>query len=345
MADDVSVEARTLYERVVVFDANAYLPSGDTIPVPPDLLETTRRSGVTALKWTLGGVDAGLEATLADIACVQRMIEAHPDVFMQVRVALDFDRARRERRLGIVLSFESVEMLGDRIERIGLFRNRGVRVMQLCYNKASRFAAGALADPAAGLTDLGHEAVYVMNQEGVAIDISHANRPSSLDVIATSRRPVLITHAGCAAIHDHPRNKRDDLLRAVAEKGGVVGIYNLPYLAASPRQPELEDYMAHMVHALEVCGEDHVGVGSDASLAPWDTSPEGLEEFRNVSEYRRKTGIAAPEEDRPLYVVGLNHSRRIETIADALLTRGYPARVAEKVIGANFIRALTTIWT
>src|SRR5688500_8608141 len=138
MADDVSAEARTLYKRVVVFDANAYLPSGNTIPVPPDLLETTRRSGVTALQWTLGGADAGVEPTLADIAYIQRMIEAHADVFMQVRVALDFDRARRERRLGIVLSFESVEMLGDRIERIGLFRNRGVRVMQLCYNKGSR---------------------------------------------------------------------------------------------------------------------------------------------------------------------------------------------------------------
>jgi membrane dipeptidase len=152
---------------------------------------------------------------------------------------------------------------------------------------------------------------------------------------------VIITHAGCKTVHDHPRNKSDEVLKAVADKGGVVGIYDLPYLAASPKQPALEDYMAHMTHALSVCGEDHVGVGSDSALNAWDMTPE---DFKKMEDYRHKTGVAAPEEDRPMYVEGLNTSHRIEIIADALLKRGYPARVAEKVMGANFLAALAGIW-
>jgi membrane dipeptidase len=180
-----------------------------------------------------------------------------------------------------------------------------------------------------------------MNKQGVAIDISHANEATSNDVLALSKPPVLITHAGCKAVHDHPRNKPDALLKAVADKGGVIGIYDLPYLTASPKQPALDDYMAHMTHALSVCGEDHVGVGSDSALNAWDMSAE---DFKKMEDYRHKTGVAAPEEDRPMYVEGLNTPRRSEVIADALLKRGYPPRVAEKVLGRNFVDALGRIW-
>jgi len=126
--------------------------------------------------------------------------------------------------------------------------------------------------------------------------------------------------------------------------GGVFGIYDLPYLTASPRQPTLDDYMAHMTHALDICGEDHVGIGSDTAYDHFDTGPEAQTQFRQITQERVRAGVAAPEEDRMLYVEGLNHPRRCETIADALLHRGYPARVAEKVLGQNFIRALGDIW-
>jgi membrane dipeptidase len=154
-----------------------------------------------------------------------------------------------------------------------------------------------------------------------------------------------MTHAGCAAIHAHPRNKPDDQLKALASKGGVLGIYDLPYLAASPKQPAVDDYMAHMEYALKLMGEDHVGVGSDASIEPFDTSAKGMAEFKNIEEQRQKAGLAAPEEDRPMYVVGLNTPRKIEVIADQLLKRGYSGRATEKVVGGNFVRVFGEIWT
>jgi len=340
----VSSEAAQLYDRSLVFDANLNPPLQDKFPFPKAMLDMVRQSGVNAAKTSLGGIDESFEDTTAEIAFLQRVFEEYPDVFLQVRRHSDFADAKRQKRMGVILSFEAVAMLEDKVDRIELFRGLGIRVMQLTYNKATPFGTGVLGDPHAGLTALGHKAVAAMNTQGVAIDISHSNETTSFDVLKASATPPLITHAGCAAIHPHPRNKSDALLRAVAQKGGVVGIYDLCYLTASPKQPTLDDYMAHMLHALNVCGEDHVGIGSDSALAPWDTSPAAMADFKKDEEHRHKAGVAAPEEDRPLYVIGLNTPRRSEIIADALLKRGYKPRAVEKVLGLNFTDALGRIW-
>ncbi|HEY2071366.1 MAG TPA: membrane dipeptidase [Rhizomicrobium sp.] len=347
LADDavnVSHEAQALYQKALVFDANAFPPLNGDFPFPQSQLDMTRDSGVTAVKSSLGGFNNSFEDTLGEIAGFQRVIEQYPTLFMQIRKAPDFAFAKSSGRMGIVFSFEAVTPLDGKIERIELFRNFGVMVMQISYNIESPFGTGVMGNPAARLTPLGAKAVAEMNKQGVALDLSHSNEATAMDAIAASAKPVLITHAGCKAVHDHPRNKSDALLKAIADKGGVVGIYDLPYLTASPKQPTLDDYMAHMTHALAICGEDHVGIGSDSSIAPWDTSPEATAAFNKDEEDRHKAGVAAPEEDRPMYVEGLNTPRRCEVIADALLKRGYKARVAEKVLGQNFIGTLGRIW-
>jgi membrane dipeptidase len=157
-------------------------------------------------------------------------------------------------------------MLDGKLERIDLFHRLGVRVMQLTYNRRSAFGVGCLEGDEGGLTALGRQAVAQMNEIGVAIDLSHSNRQTTADGIAESKKPALITHAACRAIHPHPRHKEDRDMRALADKGGVMGLYLLPFLAAPPQQPTLDDFMRHLLHALKICGEDHVGIGTDALL-------------------------------------------------------------------------------
>lgn len=342
----ISPEAADLYRRVLVLDANCAPPgiTGD-LPIAQSALDMARKSGVSVIKLTMGGINANLPDTVDEIAYFQRMIEVHEAYYLQVRVPADMERAKREGKMGIIFSFESADMLEGNLERIELFRGLGVRVMQLSYNRKSPFAAGVMEPSGGGLTALGKDAVAKMNALGVAVDLSHANPQTTADAIAASSKPVVMTHAGCAAIHAHPRNKTDDQLRALAAKGGVVGIYDLPYLAASPKQPTVDDYMAHMEHALKLVGEEHVGVGSDASIEPFDTSAKGMAEFNKSEEQRQKSGLAAPEEDRPTYVEGLNIPRRLEVITDQLLKRGYSTRTAEKVIGSNFARVFAEIWS
>jgi membrane dipeptidase len=342
----ISPKAQALYKRALVLDANLGPPIDGTLPLPKAAIDIVRRSGVSVCKTTLGGFNEGFEDTLGEIAFGQQLVELYPDLFLQVRKAEDFARAKREGKVGIIFSFEGVDMLDGKLDRIDLFRDLGVRVMQLSYNKTSPFGAGVLAPvEQSGLTDLGRKAVDKMNTIGVAIDLSHASRKMTGEVMALSKKPVLMTHGGCAAVYDHPRNKTDEQLKALADKGGAFGIYDLPYLAASPHQPNLDDYMAHMTHALKVCGEDHVGIGSDSSMAPFDNSPAGLAEYQKQNDARKAAGVAAPGEDRPAYVIGLNVPNRCEVICDALLKRGYSERVAEKVLGQNFARALTEIWS
>jgi membrane dipeptidase len=342
----VSVPAAELYRRALVLDCNSGPPWEEGhLPLPQADLDVVRNSGIDVVKWSIGGINADFAETVKQIAYIHQMIEVHPAYFMQVRVPADLERGKREGKLGIIFSFESVEMLEGKVERIELFRNLGVRVMQLSYNRKSAFGAGVMEPNGGGLTPLGQEALRRMNSLGIAVDLSHANAQTTSDAIAASSKPPIMSHAGCAAVHSHPRNKTDDQLRGLADKGGVVGIYDLPYLAASPKQPTVDDYMAHMEHALKAAGEDHVGVGSDVPINPFDTSPKSMVEFNKELEQRQKAGVAAPEEDRPTYVVGLNIPRKIEVITDQLLKRGYPTRVAEKIAGANFARVLNEVWT
>jgi membrane dipeptidase len=340
----VSEQAHRLYAASLVLDANVSPPL-ETLPLAQAQLDLVRHSGLTVVKASLGGINDNFAQTVESIAQVQRLIELHPQYFMQVRTAADMLRAKQENKLGIILSFESTDMLDGKLSSFELFRNFGVRVMQLSYNRKSPFAAGVMEPSGGGLTPLGREAVHEMNRLGIAIDLSHANPPTTSDVLQLSKLPPVMTHASCAAVYAHPRAKSDEQLRALAQRGGVVGIFDLPYLSASPHQPTVDDYMAHLEHALKVAGEDHVGIGSDQGIEPFDTSPQGMAEFAKETARRKAAGLAAPGEDRPTYVVGLNVPNRIEVITEQLLKRGYSAALTEKIIGKNFARVFTQIWS
>jgi membrane dipeptidase len=340
----VSADATKIYRDCFVLDGNALASIGGVLRAnQADMTNIVRDSGVTALKSTLGGAAGDFAAAVADIAAAEQLMEKRSDLFLKVRTHDDFDRARKEQKLGVIYSFESANMLEDKIERIELFRGLGVRVMQLSYNRRTPFSVGCLDGETEGLTELGRKAIAKMNEIGVALDLSHSNTKTTAEGIAASTKPPLITHAGCRAVYMHPRNKEDRELKALADKGGVVGIYMLPYIAASPKQPMLDDYMKHLEHALKICGEDHVGVGSDVPFFQVDDSD--LEEMKEATEKRKADGIAAPGEDRPTYIPDLNTPRKMEVIADALLKRRQKSGVVEKIMGANFKRVFGEIWT
>ena len=340
----VSAEAAELYRRALVLDANAL--AGIGFPVsdddPAGVTKAILNSGVNVVKATLGGADGKFEQAEAAIDEAELLMQKQPEAFLKVQSTADFDRAKREGKLGVIYSFESAAMLEDKIDRIGFFRGRGVRVMQLTYNRRTPFGCGCLDGDTDGLTELGRAAVAKMNATGVALDLSHSNTKTTAEGIGVSQKPPLITHAGCRAVHMHPRNKEDREMKALADKGGVMGIYMLPYLTASPKQPMLADYLEHLDHAVKVMGEDHVGIGSDAPFL--QLSAAGLEDMKKAIEYRKASGIGAPGEDRPIYLPDANTERKIELIADGLLKRGYKATAVEKILGANFKRAFAEIW-
>ncbi len=178
----------------------------------------------------------------------------------------------------------------------------------------------------AGLSTAGFEAVEAMNELGILIDLSHFGRRTAMDAITASTQPVAFTHTGSYSLAKHPRHRTDEEMKAVADTGGVVGVFIMPYLAEG-RQPTGDDVVRHIEHILNVVGEDHVSMGTDGSLSPVDLTPEFKENFRKSTAERKRNGVAAPFETETGYLFAndLNTANRFETLAGMLLDRGHSA--------------------
>jgi membrane dipeptidase len=318
------------------------------LPLRDAVLDAVRESGITAVNITLNdrGTDtmSAFETTSAKMAGWEGEIAAHPDVFLQVRSVADIREAKGSGRLGLVFGFQDGVPFEDDLPRLDAFHDRGLRIVQLTYNVENRLGSGSLAPEDAGLTEFGREAVARMDELGVLVDLSHCGPRTTLDGIGASGRPVAITHSGCNAVYPHPRSKDDETLRLLADRGGVLGIYLMPFLNPSG-PPSAEDVLRHLEHAIDVCGEDHVGIGSDQGIVPLEVSGDFAARFDAVSAQRAAAGIAAPREDTIPYVPDLNHPRRLETIAAMMAARGHGDARIEKVLGGNFTRLFGEVWT
>jgi membrane dipeptidase len=331
-----------LYKNAIVIDSLCAPLTDPDAPITPEVLQAVRQSGITAVNFTIS--DPTFEGTVGNIALVEALVEQHPEAFLIVRLHSDIARAKHENKIGIMPGFQYTAFLEEKPDRIEMFRQLGVRIMQLTYNNRSIFGDGCLEPGNAGLSKAGIAAVKKMNDVGVALDLSHSGYRTTSDGIAQSAKPVLISHSGCAAVYAHPRNKPDDILKALADRGGYFGVYLMPYVVASPTIPTREHVLDHVVHAINVCGADHVGIGSDGSIQKTVLTPEQKAAFDQDIARRKKLGIGAPGEDRYPYVPDLNGPDHMEVIAIELSKRGQPTAVIEKVLGANFQRVIGEIW-
>ncbi|HSM60475.1 MAG TPA: membrane dipeptidase [Longimicrobiales bacterium] len=312
-------------------------------PLDAAMVRNAAQSGITAVNLTVSQGD--FESTVAKIARWEANIDAHPDVLARVRTVDQLLRAKRDGRFGIVYGFQDTVPIDRDPGRLEVFGNLGVKVIQLTYNVRNLVGDGCLEPANAGLSRFGREVVERMDGLGILVDLSHCGQRTTAEGIAASSNPVAITHSGCAAVAPHPRSKQDAELRAMAERGGVIGIYLMPFLSPG-REPTTADVVAHIEHAVQVCGEDHVGIGSDLSVTPIDGSDEYWRLHREFVAARIARGIAAPAEDPDMLftVPELNSHRRMELIADALDARGHSSTRIEKILGGNFLRLFREVW-
>jgi membrane dipeptidase len=332
----------SLYANSIVIDSLCAPFTDMDRPPSAETLAAVRGSGITAINFTISAPT--YEDTIESLAILQDLVDRHPDAFLIVRKHSDIARAKRESKIGIMPGFQYTAFLEEKTERIATFRRFGVRIMQLTYNNRSIFGDGCLEPGNAGLSKAGDAAVQQMNELGIALDLSHSGYRTTSEGIARSTKPVLISHSGCAAVYPHPRNKPDEILKALADRGGYFGVYLMPYLVASPTVPTREHVLDHLVHALNVCGADHVGIGSDGAIQKTVLTAEQKDAFDKDIARRKQLGIGAPGEDRYPYVPDLNGPDHMQVIADELAKRGQPSSVIEKVLGANFQRVIGEIW-
>ncbi|MDE3002925.1 MAG: membrane dipeptidase [Gemmatimonadota bacterium] len=312
-------------------------------PLDAEMIRNAVESGITAVNLTCNGSD--FTSSVQRIAGWLDRIEQHPESFRQVRTVADLHDAKATGRLGIVLGFQDTTPFERSVANVETFLQLGVKVTQLTYNVRNLVGDGCLEPANGGLTRFGHQVVERMNEVGMMVDLSHCGQKTTADGIAASSRPVAITHSGCNAVAQHPRSKDDTELRAMADGGGVVGIYLMPFLTPG-RVPMRADVLDHIEHAIQVCGEDHVAIGSDLSTTPIDGSDEYWSRHRDFVAGRIERGVAAPNEDPQILftVQDLNSHRRMELIADGLSQRGHPDDRIEKIIGGNWARLFGELW-
>lgn len=342
------------YEKAISIDGLGGLGrmggSGDP-PFTEAELGDARESGLTAVRLSLAPQgafwfdDAAFRRTLDAISQWDQQIIARPDVFSLVLKGTDVPRAQRERKLGIIYGFQETSPIGEDLDRIDLFHKRGVRVIQLTHNRRNLVGDGCMEPGNAGLSNLGHKMIEALEQHKLVVDLSHAGRRTTSEAIAASKKPLLIGHTGCAALSDLPRCVTDDSLRAMADKGGVAGIIFWPYLRKDA-QPMAIDVIRHIEHVINVCGEDHAGIGTDATLSAVERTPEFEKDNREMVAGMFEQGIF--EHGRPpdlyMFIPDLNHVRRFEMLGAMLSARGHSDSRIAKVLGGNFARVMGEIW-
>lgn len=306
-----------------------------------------RASGLNAVNCTLGYV-AGpadpFESSVADIGTWDRLVRANPDKLLKVYTSADIIEAKRSGRVGLIYGFQNSVQIGSKAERVDLYADLGLRVLQLTYNPANDLGGGSLAGDK-GLTDFGREVMARAEQKKVLVDLSHSGERICLDAARAAQRPISISHTGCRALHDVPRNKTDEELRAVADTGGVVGIYFMPFLVPNGRA-QASDVVAHIEHALQVCGEDHVAIGTDGAVTGNDDLDLYRQGLKKEIEERRAAGISAAGENEDVYtfVIDLRGPAQFHHLADLLAARGHSQTRIDKVLGLNLLRQYKDVW-
>jgi membrane dipeptidase len=283
-------------------------------------------------KWTDAIADLGMR--YCDLA--------HQDLVVRAESVADILSAHDTGRIALVAGLEASTMIENELDRIDILYGFGVRQMGIAYSEANMLGSGLKERGDGGLTAFGRRAVERMNALGMAVDVSHSGDVTSRDVIEHSNAPVFITHSGSRTVWQSNRMKPDEVIKACAGRGGVIGIEAAPHttLSSRHRRHNLDSVMDHFTHLVELVGIDHVAFGPDTLFG----DHVGL----HGAFYGAMSLNAAEASDnyeRVEYVDGLeNPAECFTNIIGWLVSHDYPDDDIERVIGGNVLRVLEQVW-
>jgi membrane dipeptidase len=324
--------AATLLRDSVVWDNHGCMPVGrphDTSFLPQ--LQRYRAAGVSAVMLNVGFGDMGIEEHVCTLASMRRWIKARPDEYLLLNTADDVDLAHATGRLAVGFDIEGANAVGEQPSLVSLYYDLGVRWMLLAYNNNNRVGGGC-QDHDPGLTAFGREVVAEMERVGMQVCCSHTGHRTVRDVFDVATRPVIFSHSNPSALHSHPRNIPDDLIRACAATGGVVGINGIgSFLGQNDNSSET--FARHVDHVAQLVGTQHVALGLDYVF---DT--------REMDDYLTRMAHTFPAELGYEKGVRMVAPEQLEGIVEALQNRGYSDADLRAVLGGNLMRLARTVW-
>ena len=326
--------ARQAYDEAVVIDGlNVSLWDSDAV------YRSLQAGGITAINATIA-VWEGFQETMDNISRWPSRFERHADTVMQGRSVEDILRAKRDGRTAVVFGWQNASPIENDLDRLALFYELGVRVVQVTYNERNLLGNGCYERVDDGLTSFGLDAVRLMNELGILIDLSHVGDRTTLETIEHSQKPVAFTHANARSFMDHVRNKPDDALRLLAERGGVVGANAFPTFLPKLYESTLSDYADAIDDLVDRVGIDHVGIGTDFCQDQPGSFFDWL--FSQYGARPRERPITIP--DPHYHPLGFETPEEMPALAAELSSRGYSTYDVSAVLGGNFLRLFTEVW-
>ena len=340
------------FDRAIVIDAlggtgDPYAPN-DWMRMSDRAWAETVATGVTVVRDTVlpvGNTADNWGDFQKNVESRRELFAANPDRLILIRSTADILRAKRDKKFGVVLGTQDTSMVGPVLDRLTEMKKDGVMTVQLTYNLRNLSGDGSLEPANSGLSNLGRDTIRRIEAEKLLLDLSHGGARTIEEAIAFAKRPLVISHTGSRALMEHPRNTSDASMKAVADKGGVVGVYFMPYLRAD-MHPAAADVIAHVEHVANVVGEDHVGIGTDNGVLPTKMDAASKKRMDDWQRERIKLGIAAPGEAVGVYpmVADYDSVDRYRRFAADLQKRGWSQARLEKLMGGNFLRVYRDAW-
>ncbi|RPH97387.1 MAG: membrane dipeptidase [Lysobacterales bacterium] len=332
MTDAVEQRARALLNDSLVWDNHACMPLRPGDASFFDQLDRARQSGVDVISLNIGFGPLSLQDHLGVLAWFRKWLGQRPERFLLARHPEDIDTARRQGRLAVIFDIEGMAPLdaGDH-GLVAMFRELGVGWMLIAYNR-NNAAGGGCMDEDPGLSAHGRRILAEMKRVGMIACCSHTGQRTALDVLEAADNPVIFSHSNANAVHQHVRNISDELIRACAATGGVVGINGLGDFLG-PGEDYAEAIVRHVDHMVELVGSEHVGLALDY-----------VYDQQEVADYVRTMHATFGEEQAAEFSGRFAPPETFVPIVTRLLGLGYAERDIRNIVGGNWYRVASQVW-
>jgi len=315
-----------------------YRPESFGARLSPAAAAEFKASGITVFHHSAGtSGPTAREDALQWIAQAGVFVGRNDDRFLIVEKVSDFDRAKAAGKAAVILGLQNAEHFRGP-DDVKLFYQLGQRCSQLTYNAQNLLGSGSTERVDGGVSDYGEAIIKAMNAVGMLVDVSHSGERTTLDAASLSTKPIAITHSNCRALIDHPRCKSDAAIRAVAAKGGVMGVTGVRNFVRATEPTNVGHMVDHIDHIVRLVGIEHAGIGSDADLHGYDDLPADLYEQLKASY---KTSYAFRGK---IDTDGFDHPLKMFDLTEELVRRDYSNAAIAAILGGNFRRLLGQTW-
>jgi membrane dipeptidase len=311
-------------------------------PAPPaaDLdreLEARWNTGFSFVSLTMAVDDDAAPATVfSRLAQMRRELGKKPDKMVLVDTVADIRAAKKANKLGLGFHFQGTEAVGRDLSNVGAYYQLGVRWMLMAYNFQNNVGTGCIEAEKndLGLSAFGRDLVREMNRVGMIVDCSHSGYRTTMDAMAISTQPCIFSHSNARALYEHPRNIRDDQIKACAQTGGVIGINGVGSFVGEPKRTSVDTVVRHIDYVADLVGPQHVALGLDY-MTP--AHVQVLIDFYK-GDTLPKVGLA------PETPWGFLSPADTPLLLSKLLAKGYSQDAVSGIMGENFLRVAGSVW-